>query len=95
MALNFRPTDEVPLTYVDELNHRAAVALASPAGYHSWLAAGGRPQVTGPTHLYAAIAGFGTMRADPDMRGMDMRFSTTGGWIPDGTMTPVSEPLAP
>ena len=93
VALNFDTTSDTPLAYVDALNSRGSRALAAPAGYHAWLAATGRPQPTGPAHLYAAIAGFDMMGVDPAMRGGH----STGafGWIPGGRMTPVSKALTP
>ncbi len=93
VALNFDTTSDTPLAYVDALNRRGSRALASPAGYHAWLAATGRPQPTGPAQLYAAIAGFDMMGAVPAMRGGHS--TRASGWIPGGRMTPVSEPLIP
>ena len=88
VALNFDTTDDTARAYVDALDGRATRALASPAGYHTWLTTTGRPQPTGPARLYAAIAGFDIMGA-----GMDMHGAATGGWIPAGRLTAVSQPL--
>jgi hypothetical protein len=100
VVLNYDTTQGAAAEYVADLDRFATRKLASPAGFAAWLAASGRPAPTGPARLYAALAGFDLMGADPSMRamnGMDgMPGSVggaTGGWIPNGRMTSVSKPL--
>lgn len=96
VALNYDTTEGTAAEYVAALDRAGIRELASPSGFGTWLPATGRPHPAGPARLYAAIAGFDLMGADPDMRAMhDMPMSTTGGWIPNGRMVAVSEPLTP
>jgi hypothetical protein len=100
VVLNYDTTQGPAAEYVADLDRFATRKLASPEGFAAWLAASGRPAPAGPARLYAALAGFDLMGADPGMRAMNgmngMQRSVggaTGGWIPNGRMTSVSKPL--
>lgn len=99
VVLNYDTTEGAAADYVAALDAYAARELASPSGFTTWLAATGRPAPAGPTRLYASLAGFSLMGADPAMHGGGQAghgmAAGTGGWIPNGRMTTVSRPLDP
>ena len=98
VVLGYDTTKGSAADYVAALDVEASRALASPAGFEAWLSADGRPQPVSTPRLYAALAGFTMMGVDPAMREGgdmdDMHGSTSGGWIPNGRMTPVSKRLS-
>lgn len=90
VVLNYDTTAGAAAQYVAALDRFAVRTLASPAGFAAWLAATRRPVPSGPARLYAGLAGFTMMGVD--LRGHDAGVGT-GGWIPNGRLTPVSGPL--
>ncbi|GAA1689974.1 hypothetical protein GCM10009765_44140 [Fodinicola feengrottensis] len=93
LPLRFNPHESLPERYATALAHGFNTDFPTTAGYLSWLAAGGQPGKTGtdtdPTQLYAAApVAFLPAEFDMHMAGQAL------GWLPNGTVVPISGPLA-
>ncbi|HEY6425306.1 MAG TPA: hypothetical protein VIY28_19110 [Pseudonocardiaceae bacterium] len=86
VALAFDPREPLPLDYLATLRTALPGESGSPAGYTAWLAAHGIT-LSAPTRLYAS-AQISFMLPE-----LGHQHGGATGWVPDGTLIPVTGPL--
>jgi hypothetical protein len=95
VALRYDPRDPLPLRYAKALRDAFVGEPATAAGYETWLEAADATAdpaadaaAGGPVHLYAAA----TVSYLPAQFAHD--HGVRGGWLPGGSITKVTPPLA-
>ena len=91
VPLRFNPHEQLPATYASAVDVRFPGAAPSSTGYRGWLAgqpASARRLGDGPPLLYtASLVSF--------LPKQFQHHDGEGGWLPNGTVVPVSGPLTP